>query len=190
MILDETLRLKISTLKDGGAFLSDRTTLHGTAYVQGYDVDFTINVDLTKMTCMIICKSEGEETMQVTWELRREPTNLGIGEQWFFYNPYTGIKFRKLYYCRINYHGNSGGAFLPRHVISNPKYSIQMESKIARTYSQCHRHEDAYRKWGKFTYRGILTPYGKKMMKMEMYQERADRTLGRVLVNLFHRKLH
>lgn len=190
MVLDETLTLKISTLKDKGAFLSDKTTWHGKAYIQGYDVDFTINVDLIKMICQIICKDQYRQTMQVSWGLLKEPTNLGIGEQWFFYNPNTGIKFRKLYYCRLNDRGNRGGAFLPRHVFNNPRYSLQLESKISRTYSQCHRHEDAYRKWGKFTYRGILTPYGKKMMKMEMYQERADRTLGRVLVNLFHRKLH
>lgn len=176
----------MSDLVKADAFSHDGNTLYGHYTYQGDKVELTINIDLQGMECEFITNIEGGEPFDVKWGLMREPTNLGIGEQWFFYNPYKGQKFRKLYFCTVHKCGHYGCAFLPRHVLRDNRYSLQMESKRMRIYSQNHNYQSKCRKWGKMYYRGKLTPYGKQMRKAEEYEWRADMNLFTFIAKKLH----
>ena len=114
--------------------------------------------------CITVSINEGK--FSFSWEYqggqcRQEvnflsiPSNLGKGEYRFFLCPYTGRKCRKLFFI-----GNSiASRFAFKHV-----YSYQHESHSNRFLVRLGRMNNPQHKYGRETYRGKITRYGKKVM--------------------------
>ena len=98
---------------------------------------------------------EGEHR-KVTVSLCSEPSNLGKGQVWYFLCPYTGRKCRTLFL--------NGKVIASRYAFCHV-YSYQNESRINRLLSSFGKNDSPERKYGKKTYKGKVTPYGKRVSK-------------------------
>lgn len=125
---------------------------------------------------------EGNEYLQLKYNFRdepreykirliRKPTNLGIGEMWFFRCPSTGKLCRKLY--------SIGGYFLHREAFKGCFYEKQIQSKHARFleknlgsyFGSDKLYEAKYKKHLKKTYAGKPT---KKFAKLSKEIQKAE----------------
>jgi len=103
--------------------------------------------------------------------LERKPTNLGIGEMWFFRCFHTGKLCRKLYLI--------DGFFLHREALKSGFYEKQIQSKYGRfldqRYGAYFKYEslciEAGKKHLKKTYAGKPT---KKFMKLSKEIQKAE----------------
>ena len=114
-------------------------------------------------------------------QLIPKPTNLGIGEMWFFKCPNTGKICRKLY--------SIGGYFLHREAFKQCFYSSQIKSKFERfldsTYGDYFQSEQIYqeihKKHLKKSYAGKLTKkyfkLSKRLIKAESINFRDIETM-------------
>ena len=109
---------------------------------------------------------------KVKVKLKTEPSNLGNGIVWYFLCPYTGHKCRKLFI--------DGNVVASRYAFAHV-YNQSRESKIGRFFSGLNR-KNIDRKYGKQFYRGLLTPYGKRLRKQYDKMKRANDLLEVYLV--------
>lgn len=107
-------------------------------------------------------------------QLVRKPSNLGIGEMWFFKCPKTGKLCRKLY--------SIGGYFYHREAFKYCFYESQLRSKYYRSiekqfkgyFSMDKYFEELYSKNFKKTYRGKPTKRYKKVKEKIENAERIE----------------
>ncbi|MFL0685369.1 MAG: hypothetical protein ACJLTB_19530 [Algoriphagus aquaeductus] len=113
----------------------------------------------------------GDEPREYKIRLLKKPTNLGIGEMWFFRCPSTGKLCRKLY--------SIGGYFFHREAFKGCFYETQIRSKYARfldsNYGAYFKSESLYlearKKHLKKTYAGKPT---KKYLKLSKEIQKAE----------------
>ena len=106
-------------------------------------------------------------------QLVKKPSNLGIGEMWFFKCPQTGMLCRKLY--------SIGGYFFHREAFKGYYYESQLRSKNYRDLEKQYKgyfsldryYEELYSKNFKKTYRGKPT---KRYLKLLEKIEKAEKT--------------
>lgn len=104
--------------------------------------------------------------------LLEEPSNLGIGKVLYFLCPYSGRKCRTLY--------TDGYVFASRYALKNAVYSYQNKSKKDRAFERMFafvRPDSPERPGGKITYRGKLTPYGRRVARYYARVEAGNRAL-------------
>lgn len=112
-----------------------------------------------------------DELREYKIKLIRKPTNLGVGEMWFFKCPNTNKLCRKLY--------SIGGYFLHREAFKGIFYSSQIRSKYERfldsTYGEYFKSEqvyqEIYKKHLKKTYAGKPT---KKYFQLKQRLKKAE----------------
>ena len=93
--------------------------------------------------------------------LVRKPTNLGKGNTWLFRSFRTGKLCRVLYLVR--------GMFVARADIIGPRYTQQLKGRTGRMWLRYNRYQTPpTRAKGKTTYRGKLTPYGKRLERYDL----------------------
>jgi hypothetical protein len=174
-LYDEALQINISRLKLWG-YLQPNNQKAGT-------LNWTRNEQPAGSISIIVSTIEGNEYLQLKYEFRdepreykvrlvRKPTNLGVGEMWFFRCPSTGKLCRKLY--------SIGGYFLHRSAFQGCFYEKQIQSKNARfleqNYGAYFKAESLYRerrkKHLKKTYAGKPT---KKYLKLSKEIQKAEK---------------
>lgn len=174
-LYDEALQINISKLKEWG-YLQPNNRTAGT-------LNWSRNDQPTGSISITVSTLEGNEYLRLKYNFKeepreynvrlvRKPTNLGIGEMWFFCCPSTGKLCRKLY--------SIGGYFLHRSAFQGCFYEKQIQSKNARfldqNYGAYFKAESLYRerrkKYLKKTYAGKPT---KKYLKLSNEIKKAEK---------------
>lgn len=175
-LYDEALQINISKLKLWG-YLQPNSWKEGT-------LNWTRNEQPAGSISIGISTLQGNEYLHLKYEFRdepreykvqlvRKPTNLGVGEMWFFCCPSTGKLCRKLY--------SIGGYFLHRTAFQGCFYEKQIQSKYARfldrNFGSYFKAESLYlerrKKHLKKTYGGKPT---KKFLKLSKEIKKAEMT--------------
>lgn len=173
-LFDNALQINISKLKEWG-YLMPNIQKAGT-------LTWSRRGEQTGSISITVSTFEGNEYLKLKYNFRdepreykirlvRKPTNLGIGEMWFFRCPSTGKPCRKLY--------SIGGYFLHREAFKGCFYEKQIQSKYARFLDQKFGsyfgsdklYEQLYKKHLKKTYAGKPT---KKFLKLSKEIQRAE----------------
>jgi hypothetical protein len=173
-LFDEALQIHISKLKEWG-YLIPSCQKPGT-------LTWSLRGEQTGSISIVVSTLEGNEYLQLKYNFRdeprdykirlvRKPTNLGIGEMWFFRCPSTGKLCRKLYLI--------GGYFLHREAFKGCFYETQIRSKYGRFLDSNYRayfkadslYLEAGKKHLKKTYAGKPT---KKYLKLSNEIQKAE----------------
>ncbi|TXE07563.1 hypothetical protein [Algoriphagus aquimarinus] len=173
-LYDSALQINISKLKEWG-YLDPNQWMKG-------KMTWSRNETKTGEIEFAVSTQKGKEYLHLNYNFRdeprdykiqliRKPTNLGIGEMWFFKCPNTGKLCRKLY--------SIGGYFLHREAFKGCFYRSQIRGKYERfldsTYGEYFQSEQIYReihkKHLKKSYAGKVT---KKYSKLYKRLKRAD----------------
>ena len=173
-LFDNALQINISKLKEWG-YLMPNIQKAGT-------LTWSRKGEQTGSISIIVSTFEGNEYLKLKYNFREEPreykirllkkpTNLGIGEMWFFRCPSTGKLCRKLY--------SIGGYFLHREAFKGCFYETQIRSKYARfldsNYGAYFKADSLYLEAGKKhlkkTYSGKPT---KKYLKLSKEIQKAE----------------
>jgi hypothetical protein len=174
-VFDSALQIQVSKLKEWG-YLVPNQWKTGT-------LNWSRNGNPTGSISIGVSTLEGNEYLHLNYNFReepreykirlvRKPTNLGVGEMWFFHCPSTGKLCRKLY--------SIDGYFLHRGAFKGVLYSSQIKSKYERfldsTYGEYFKSEEIYyeinKKHLKKTYAGKPT---KKFLKLSQRLRKSDR---------------
>jgi hypothetical protein len=130
-LYDNALQINISKLKEWGYLMPDKWKAGTLTWSRNDEQTGSISMDVSTL--------EGDEFLHLKYnfnkepreykiQLIRKPTNLGIGEMWFFRCPSTGKLCRKLY--------SIGGYFLHREAFKGCFYEKQIQSKYGRFLDQ------------------------------------------------------
>lgn len=161
--LEDIFRLRVSDFVKAGCM--DRPQRYGTIELSrpvGRVTGIAFRVDLVAMRLTLTATVKSGNQVVTEIGLIQRPTNLGIGKMWLFDCPITHTPCRVLYCI--------DGQFGSRSAIDRPRYRQQRQGRKGRFLSRYHRPEPT-RANGKPTYRGKLTPYGKRVQR---YKETAD----------------
>lgn len=113
-----------------------------------------------------------------------KPTNLGVGEMWFFKCPKTGKLCRKLF--------SIGGYFLHREAFKGVFYEKQIQSKQMRYlekhfrsyFGSDHLYDQLSKKHLKKTYAGKTTKKYSKLLKEKQRVDSIDPREIRMLIRV------
>lgn len=120
--------------------------------------------DLEDMTIEFTATDPDGNQVVSKWGLMQRASNLGKGNMWFFYSFRSGKPCRVLYLV--------DGKVVSRNDMLCPRYKQQLMGRSRRKWKQVGRYlNPPVRPNGKRTYRGRLTPYGKRLKR---YNERAE----------------
>lgn len=173
-LFDNALQINISKLKEWGYLMPNSWKAGTLTWSQRGEQTGSISIGVSTLA--------GNEYLQLKYNFRdepreykiqlvRKPTNLGIGEMWFFRCPSTGKLCRKLY--------SIGGYFLHREAFKGCFYETQIRSKYARfldsNYGAYFKADSLYLEAGKKhlkkTYSGKPT---KKYLKLSKEIQKAE----------------
>ncbi|MFC3881275.1 hypothetical protein ACFOSV_13870 [Algoriphagus namhaensis] len=173
-LYDEALQINISKLKEWGYLIPNNW--------KASTLNWSRNGNQTASISIGVSTLEGNEYLHLKYNFRDEPrdykvrlvkkpTNLGIGEMWFFRCPSTGKLCRKLYSIE--------GYFYHREAFKGCFYEAQIQSKYARFIDKNFRayfkvdslYEQVCKKHLKKTYAGKPT---KKYSKLLNQIEKAE----------------
>lgn len=169
-IIDHIPRIQLSDIKE----LIRRQTGTNQKLMQLItlnNIEYRITVSIESKDVVFRWKFKDKDK-EVKVKLKTEPSNLGNGIVWYFLCPYTGHKCRKLFI--------DGNVVASRYAFAHV-YNQSRESKIGRFFSGLNR-KNIDRKYGKQFYRGLLTPYGKRLRKQYDKMIRANDLLEVYLV--------
>ena len=160
-IIDHIPRIQLSDIKE----LIRRQTGTNQKLMQLItlnNIEYRITVSIESKDVVFRWKFKDKDK-EVKVKLKTEPSNLGNGIVWYFLCPYTGHKCRKL--------------FIDGNVVAS-RYAF------AHVYNQSREsnRKNIDRKYGKQFYRGLLTPYGKRLRKQYDKMKRANDLLEVYLV--------
>lgn len=139
----------------------------------------------TKYTYKPVVIETGElEAIEFTWKYYGETcrakayigyrrSNLGKGYTLFFYCPVTHRPCTKLFLWERY--------IVSRYAFTHTTYNSRLQSSHMRKFGA---REEPYRDYGKRTYRGKLTPYGKRVSKYEQREEERWGAIGGSLLNI------
>jgi len=138
--------------------------------------------NLTGIPVAVLSYTYNGQPIDATISLRFHHSNLTPNASdtthgyYYFVCPVTGRSCRKLYLV--------DGHFVSRHALTVP-YAKQNESRYQRSgmlayISAMHELEElTAQKYRRYTYRGKLTPYGRKVERLERKHERFDNAIFR-----------
>ena len=177
--LEDLFRLRVSDFVRAGCM--DRPQRSGTIELPrpvGRVTGIAFRVDLVAMRLTITATVQSMSGNQVVTEigLIQRPTNLGIGKMWMFVCPITHTPCRVLYCI--------DGQFGSRSAMERPRYREQRQGRKGRFVSRYHRPSPA-RANGKPTYRGKLTPYGKRVQRYNDMVEELDAKMAVFMIKRF-----
>ncbi|MFN3761272.1 MAG: hypothetical protein ACK4SF_18820 [Algoriphagus aquaeductus] len=185
-LFDNALQIHISKLKEWGYLYPNQWKTSTLNWSRNGEKTGSISIGVSTL--------EGNEYLHLKYNFRdepreykillvRKPTNLGIGEMWFFCCPSTGKLCRKLY--------SIDGYFLHREAFKGCFYEKQIQSKYARfldsnfgAYFKAESlYSEARKKHLKKTYAGKPTKKYQKLSKEIQKAESIDfRDIERHLV--------
>lgn len=173
-VLEQLPRVKIRDFVRAGAFVGKEST--GAFEMPGCSTVVTFRADMEAMTIQFT--ATGPDGNQVVSELGliSQPTNLGIGTMWLFYSFRSKTRCRVLYLVR--------GCFVGRMDIIDPRYKQQLQGRAERMWLRYGRPSPA-RPNGKPTYRGKLTPYGKRLARYDELGRDLDADVALYLIRRF-----
>lgn len=105
---------------------------------------------------MQIVYSCGDAHYNYIINIAAQPSNLGLGDCYYFVCPEKGVLCRKLYFYK--------GMFVSRQAIPKAVYDSQMD-KSGGGFKMLLSILDVMQPNRKEYYKGRITPYGKKMQK-------------------------
>lgn len=164
--LEDLFRLRVSDFVRAGCM--DRPKRSGTIELPrpvGRVTGIAFRVDLVAMRLTLTATVVSGNQVVTEIGLIQRPTNLGVGKMWMFDCPITHTPCRVLYCI--------DGQFGSRSAIDRPRYRLQLQGRKGRFFSRYHRPSPA-RVNGKPTYRGKLTPYGKRVQRYNDTVEELD----------------
>lgn len=154
--LEQLPRLTVRDLIAGGAFARP-----GDYYLFQYSnrLSLLVRVDLESMVVHFgaIDHTTGTQTKSTVGLVTRT-TNLGNGSMWLFHSFRTGKQSRVLFLV--------DGEMVARADIIKPRYKQQLQGRTERMWLRYNRPSPA-RPYGKPTYRGKLTPYGRRLQRYD-----------------------
>lgn len=174
-LYNEALQINISKLKEWG-YLNPNKWKTGTLnWSRNGNQTASISIGVSTLASdeyLHLKYNFKEQPREYNIRLVSKPTNLGIGEMWFFLCPSTGQLCRKLY--------SIDGYFYHREAFKGCFYEKQTQSKYARFLDQKYGayfnaeslYFEARKKHLKKTYAGKPT---KKFTKLSREIERAER---------------
>ncbi len=182
-VIEDYLRLTVRDCKRMGYFTPKASTHGVVRWTQGAEVvasvSFETNLTGTVPFAVLSYRYKGEQvTTNLT--LRFKPSNLKAGTGFYYFVcPVTGLSCRNLYLVN--------GKFVSRTAF-RPLYRKQAETRIGKNNGSlaCLRafadYEDVVsQKYRRLTYRGKLTPYGRKVQKAgAKYDAILGKTMERV----------
>lgn len=112
-------------------------------------IPFRVTYELTREGLFLGYLLNGSQIEQFI-EIQIEPSNLGIGEVWYFLCPYTGKKCRKLVFWQ--------GKFVHQSSIGNHYYRAQTESAPERSSKKWIRRYKRYEELTKQQMRAYYKP--------------------------------
>ena len=132
----------------------------------GEGASITVSVDNVENTVTFDYRLNG---MRICYDVRivERRSNLGRGVVRFFMCPTSHALCRKLYLVN--------GRFVSRRAVRRAMYLNQSKSRHWRNIADGWSGEDfiPYRRYGKVTYKGKLTPYGKRIQRYIDMEERS-----------------
>lgn len=177
--IDYLVRFKLSSIK--GAIAEALRT--GKAMGGKYEVN-TPYFGKWEFSCVFLpermelglhlINGEGKEIKQMV-EIIEEDSNLRNGSKVYYF------KCRR-YKCRTLY--SDGTGFYPRQTFRHT-YQRQRLSHRDRVISPT---KEPYKAYGKETYRGKLTPYGKRLRRYEEREERRETEIVKGMMKFFERR--
>jgi len=176
-VFEDVLQINISKLK-GWGYLEPNQWKSG-------QLNWTRNGSPNGDIFIAICTHEGNEYLQFRYSYRdqprdykvqliKKPSNLGIGEMWFFKCPKTGNLCRKLH--------SIGGYFYHREAFRDYYYESQLRSKTYRDIEKQYKgyfsldryYEELYSKNFKKSYKGKPTKRYLKLLEKIEKAEKSD----------------
>ena len=154
VIIENTYRITLSLLKERLRKWRESSTPQG---LRLSFPDYDITVVYNPQARDIVFKGTGAA---VEVKIKEEESNLGRGKVLYFLCPITQRKCRTLY--------TDGRVFVSRYAFPH-RYEKQT---INSSYRYTKGMADPYRERGKTTYRGKITPYGKRMLRYEKHLHR------------------
>ena len=151
--IEQLPRVNVRDFVKAGAFA--RSGGRGVVLIPGHDsIHYRTNMD--DMT--IEFRATGPDGNQVVTPMGLicQPTHLGVGNMWLFRSFRTGQPCRVLFLV--------DGMMVARGDIIGPRYKQQLQGRADRMFSRYNRKPPT-RANGKTTYRGQLTPYGKRVQR-------------------------
>ncbi|WP_224999424.1 hypothetical protein [Cesiribacter sp. SM1] len=133
ILYDEVRTISITNLKKWGYLEPDHWKRGALSWGQGGKVTSSISiiVDTTEsIPTIILSYTSAGRPINYEVQLVSVPSNLGVGELWYFRCPKTGKRCRKLYYI--------GGYFLHRLAFQGCMYERQTYSKAYRDFGKVH----------------------------------------------------
>lgn len=168
-VIEEYLRLRVTDCKRLGFFKPNEDTENVVTWTQGKATIATIHLQ-TNLTgtvpYAVLSYTYRGVPVQTEMTLRYVPSNLKDGTGYYYFVcPVTGLSCRNLYLVN--------GRFVSR-VAFRPLYRKQAETRPAKSNGSLAvlraiaDYEDAATaKYRRLTYKGKLTPYGRKVAKKE-----------------------
>ena len=157
--LEQLHRVQIRAFVKAGAF--SQSVVHGTFEFPDKPGTISFRTDLERMTIEFTATAPDGDQVVSRLGLVRKPTNLGKGNTWLFRSFRTGKLCRVLYLVR--------GMFVARADIIGPRYTQQLKGRTGRMWLRYNRYQTPpTRAKGKTTYRGKLTPYGKRLERYDL----------------------
>lgn len=172
--IDEIARVKLSHLKalfqkareSEGSVCKARFALQGTAYEVCYCLGWGY--------LLFTYTDRRGQRKEVSVCLQMERSNLGRGSVMYFLCPYTGHKCRSLYLDGFSV----ASRYAFRHTYSYQSHSHR--ERLLDGFLSIGRGNPE-RKWGKPTYQGKVTRYGKRLLRYEAKAEKAYRGMQEYL---------
>ncbi len=164
--IDYCKRIKISDLKRLNYLIPGKVRY---GYLEwGSKSSVSVVVDMVSFQLTLEYRCNGEP-VKYNVAIEERTSNLGFGKVYYFkWETASGLIFycRKLYLC--------GKYFVPRVLMPNVMYSSQIESKMFRDILP---GDNPYRKRGKTHYKGMITPYGKRLVRFYEKEELSESVL-------------
>lgn len=163
--LEQLPRVQIREFVKAGAF--SRSVAHGTMEFRSKPGQIIFRTDLENMVIEFTATGPDGNPVVSQLGLVCNPTNLGKGNTWMFRSFRSGKQCRVLYLVR--------GMFVARADIIGPRYTQQLKGRAGRMWLRYNRYQTPpSRAYGKLTYRGKPTPYGKRLERYNLMADDLD----------------
>ena len=169
-IIEDCLKFAIADLKRLRYFVPDTIVAGVLSWGNGQST-IRVKVDNINMVMSLDYVVDGARRMKYDVAIIEREANIGKGVVRFFLCPKTNKPCRKLYL--------HGDMFVSRKAINGAMYRNQTKSKWDRAlYNGCLREGFVpYKRYGKPYYRGKITPYGKRIQRLQNIVDRAEAML-------------
>lgn len=164
-------RIRIADLIKSGVLRCDNEPKHiNLSWNKGESqISATVDTSKGRITFDYLCNGQ---PIHYSIDIEKRTANIGFGDVYFFRLMRQG----KAIYCKNLYLYN--GLFVPRVMIPDAMYGIQIENKSVRAAIY---DKEPFRKYGKTHYNGKLTAYGRRINKFYEHEDKAGIALCKLV---------